>query len=99
MIPSKTAVLKLAMLWGSATACSFYMGVYVYMSVHSQIDAVSAGIFTAFILVLGLISFLISYLMLKKRDITKMQLAVILISATIFSTSFNVLPGMYAIRY
>lgn len=99
MIPSKAAMLKLAVLWGAAAVCSFYVGVYVYMSVYFQIDAVSAGVFTALILVFGLISFLVSYPMLKKRDITRMQLAVILISAAIFSTSFTVLADMDVIRY
>ena len=106
MTLQKTTVLKLAALWVSTLACSFYIWFYVRAAYVNQslldglqIDAASAGVYTALILVSGLVSFLLSHHMLKKLDVTGMQLAVILTSAIAFSISFRILSEMYIIRY
>ncbi len=84
----------------STLAWSFYLGFYVRIAyasksllLDSQIELASTGGLFVFILVFGGISFLISYRMLKHRDITKKQPGIILSSGIAASITFNILSS------
>ena len=88
------------MLSVSTVAWSFCLGFYVRVAyssksllLDSQTDLISTGILFVFISVLGGISILISYRMLKTKSITKTHLGIILVAGITFSSTFNIEYG------
>ena len=85
------------MLSVSTAAWSFYLGFYVRAAYSAKsllldhpMDLMSVSGLFIFILIFGSISLVISYRMLKTKNITKTHLAIILISAIAFSSIFNI---------
>ena len=85
------------MLLVSTVTWSYYLGGYIHVAysaktllLDSQMELMTVGGLFIFISIFGGISFLISYRMLKTKNITKTQLGIILISGITFSSIFNV---------